>query len=519
MTGDTVLEALARRATDCPDTCAFVVDGKPMTFGELSAAATWLAGRLAHEGLRRGDRCAIVLPTSLEFVVAVFAAQLAGAAPVALDPTLRPLLRSSRLTMLRPALVVTTPGLAADMHGSRDPLAARVRTLTELRAGTARGLLEHRLDAGDVAYLQLTSGSMGDSRAAVITHRALLAGIEGLRDRFALSSNDVMAAWVPLHYAPGLVRYVFGTVQFGCQTHLIQPSAIELTRWLELLARTRATVTSAPDFAYRLAAKSAAAGNTTLGALRVATNGGERVRASTIDAFERAFGLSRVVQPSYGLAEATLVVTSRMPGEPVRSDSTGSVSCGRPLSGFEIRVIGPTGTVCAPGDQGEIQVRGDAVFAGYFDDPRQTAAVLRNGWLSTGDLGAIDEAGELFPRARVRALIKRAGAGLAPRDIEECAEALDDILGAAALGVPHPDRSTDDLVVIVETGADLQREGAALVRQVTQAIIHTIGMAPARVLVMPPASIPRTASGKILRADLHVLVEDDQFLRRAYGNN
>jgi acyl-coenzyme A synthetase/AMP-(fatty) acid ligase len=417
--------------------------------------------------------------------------------------------------MLTPTLVVATDSLAAALLHSPSPAAPRIVTVGDLRRGigSTREVREPRPE--DIAYLQLTSGTTGEPRAAAVSHRALSANLEAIREWFEMSPSDVMAAWIPLHYTPGLVRYVFGTVYVGCQSHLIRTSAMELGRWLNLIVRTGATITSAPDFAYRLAARTAPRGSFTLRTLRVATNGGETVRASSIDAFERAFGLSGVVQPAYGLAEATLIVTSRRPGDRIVVDETETVSCGQPLAGLEVRIADDDGQPCASGREGEIQVRGDAVFQGYYGDESQTGAVLRRGWLCTGDLGVLDEHGNLYPRARARALIKRAGAGLAPSEIEECVERLEDVVSSAAVGVARSDRCTEDLVVVVETSADLPARGPAIAERVTRAVIETIGMAPAQVVVVPPSSIPRASSGKILRVDLRRLLIDEAFLRKA----
>ena len=509
MSGCTIVEVLARRATDAPDALAFDIGGHSITFGQLFESARILAGRLAHLGLQPGDRCALVLPTGHDFIGLVYAIQMAGGTPVAIDPAAPAALRARRLRMLAPAIVVA-PDVAAVQPGPYT-----VSSPSVLRHAGGSDPVRRAVSPEDLAYLQLTSGSTGDSRAAAITHRALMAGLEGLRERFDLTPSDVMAGWSPMHYTPGLVRYVFATVHAGCQTHLIPPSAMDLGRWIDLLARTGATVTSAPDFAYRLAARTAGPG-ATLRALRVATNGGEQVRASTIEAFERAFGLSNVVQPAYGLAEATLIVASGAPGDAVVVDAAGSVSCGPPLAGVEVRTIAADGRICSSGEEGEIQVRGTALFEGYHGDAAQTAAVLRGGWLCTGDVGAIDARGSLYPRARARALIKRAGVGLAPREIEEPIEAFAEVVGAAAIGVPRAGRSTDDLVLVVETAADVRLCGAGMVQRVTRAVIEAVGMAPSEVIVVPPASIPRTASGKILRLELSQRLTDAEFLARAF---
>ncbi len=176
----------------------------------------------------------------------------------------------------------------------------------------------------------------------------------------------------------------------------------------------RATITGSPDFGYRIAARTIDPEGIDLRALRFATNGGEPARLGTIERFEQRFGLSRVVRPDYGLAEATLGFTSLAAGEPLRTDSAGNMSCGRPFDGLEIKIIDADGQTLSAGQPGDILVRGIPVFAGYFNDPISTQSVLRDGWLYTGDIGSLDEDGHLYVLGRKRALIKRAGVLIPP---------------------------------------------------------------------------------------------------------
>ena len=225
--------------------------------------------------------------------------------------------------------------------------------------------------------MQLTSGTTGDPRAAVISHRAVLGSLAGYEDRFAMRSKDIMVSWLPLHHAGGLVRFVFGAVRFGCVSHLIKPSVAHVSRWIEMMSSLRATITSGPDFAYRVAARVSTLTAVDLRSLRVATSASESVRSATIASFERRFGLDRIVQPGYGLSETVGLVASAGPGEPLRTDSAGRVSCGPPLAGFELSIRADDGSVCAPGSEGEILVRSRALFDGYFDDPAGTDEALR----------------------------------------------------------------------------------------------------------------------------------------------
>jgi long-chain acyl-CoA synthetase len=239
-----------------------------------------------------------------------------------------------------------------------------------------------------------------------------------------------------------------------------------------------------------------------LSTLRYLNNGGEPPRMSTIRQFEERFGVPGRVLPGYGLAEATLGVTVTMLGETIGVDERGNVSNGRPFPGFEVRVEGDRS------EPGEILVRGDAVFAGYFDSIEESHRALRDGWLHTGDVGYLDDEGNLFVLGRSRAMIKRAGAVIAPRELEEAAQEVEDVRVAAAVSVPSASGLSEHIVVVVETSRQSTRPAGTVAGEVSHAIAATSGFAPARVMVVPPATIPRTHNGKLRHSRLRDLVLD-----------
>ncbi|HSU81603.1 MAG TPA: class I adenylate-forming enzyme family protein, partial [Thermoanaerobaculia bacterium] len=275
--------------------------------------------------------------------------------------------------------------------------------------------------------------------------------------------------------------------------------------WLQTASAVRATVLGAPDFAWRLATRLVDPQGLDLSALRFATNGGEPVRRSTIAAFEERFGVPGALRPGYGLAEATLGVSALRPGEPPRVDDRGNVSCGRPFPGVEVRIAEED----SDDGTGEILVRGPAVFAGYFDAEEATAETLRGGWLHTGDVGRLDADGHLYVLGRRRALLKRGGAPLAPRELEEAAAGVPGVRIAAAVGLPPGDGgATEEIAVAVE--ADPGTELSRLAEEVAMAIEAALGFAPDRVIVLAPRSIPRTTNGKIRNPELRrELIEGD----------
>ncbi|HYH46828.1 MAG TPA: AMP-binding protein, partial [Thermoanaerobaculia bacterium] len=339
-----------------------------------------------------------------------------------------------------------------------------------------------------IAFLQPTSGTSGEARAAVVLQRQVIASLCATREMVGIGPADVLVSWVPPWHDLGLMRFVLGPVYFGAPCHLVQPAIRTLPQWLRTAAEVHATVLGAPDFAWRLATRLVDPQGLDLSAVRYATNGGEPVRQSTILAFEERFGVPGAIRPGYGLAEATLGVTGLRPGEPLRVDERGNVSCGRPMPGVEVRIAGS--------DTGEILVRGPAVFAGYFEAPEATAEALRDGWLHTGDIGRNDADGHLYVLGRKRALLKRGGAPLAPREVEEAVEGVPGLRVAAAVGLPPAaGASTEEIAVVIE--ADPAADPARVAGAAAAAVEAALGFAPDRVIMLAPRTLPRTTNGKI----------------------
>ena len=498
----TLEEVLADRAAAAPDALAFAAGEERWSYGRLRAEALALAGGLEGLGVGRGDRVVLLLPAGLDFVLAFYALQVLGAVPCAFDPQAPAAIAARRAARVRPRLVLIGAS-RSDLERALAECGERWRVLQDVPRGGAAVARRGYAGEEDVAFLQPTSGTTGEPRAAVISQRNALASLAAARELLAAGPRDVLVGWVPPWHDLGLLRFVLGPVYFGAPCHLVPPAIRTLPRWLETAARVRATILGAPDFAYRLAARLVEPRGLDLSSLRVATNGGEAVRHSTILAFEEAFSVPGVVRPGYGLAEATLGVTGMRAGEPLRRDARGNVACGRPLRGVEVRIAADASDSPAPpGSPGEILVRGPGVFGGYLGQEAESRRVLRGGWLHTGDVGVLDADGYLYVLGRERALLKRGGAPLAPRELEEAAESVPGLRAAAAIAMPVAQGPGEELVLVVEphpaagvSPSDLAVSAAAAVRE-------AVGFAPDAVLVLRPRSLPRTPNGKVRHAAL-----------------
>ncbi len=480
----TLAEILTLRARSNPDHLAFAEGETGITYRELFEEASTIASGLFASGIRSGDRIALALNAGLDFVRVFWAVQLLGAVTCALNPHTPPTSVLRRALRVRPRLLITNdPALAGEARTAD----LETLMLAEVRRSAAP-LPPNTVSPEDVAVLQTTSGTSGEPRAAMIRHRSLLLAVSSVVQDLGFGPDSVLVSWVPPWHDLGLVRFMIGSVYFGAPCHIVQPAIQTIPLWLETIGRVGGTVTGAPDFAYRLAVRLVDPKTVNLSSLTVATNGGEPVRRSTIEAFEKAFGLHRVVIPGYGLAEATLGVTCMRPDQPLRTDAHGNVSCGTVLSNVELRIDGEVG------QPGEIVISGPIVFAGYFDADEATHAVLRDGELHTGDIGQLDADGHLYVLGRTRAMLKRGGAVLAPRELEEAAQKVEGVRIAAAVGLAS-ETATEEIVVAVEIEHDA--DARRIAQEVSESIRESLGFAPERVFAMRRNTIPRTYNGKL----------------------
>jgi fatty-acyl-CoA synthase len=212
-----------------------------------------------------------------------------------------------------------------------------------------------------------------------------------------------------------------------------------------------------------------------------------------------------VVCPGYGLAEVVAGVTLLPPGEGRRYDASGNMSCGPALPGVEVEIRGEAGSRSPTGTMGEIVVRSQSLFSGYWNDPGATAEVLVDGWLHTGDLGHLDGDGHLYVAGRKRSMIKRAGELIPARSVEEVVDVLDGVRRSAAIGVAGKG-GAEELVVVVEYRGD-ETDHDVVARTAGRAVKEALGFGPSRVVVGGRGVVPLTENGKIRHVALREAYE------------
>ncbi|WP_327255835.1 fatty acyl-AMP ligase [Streptomyces sp. NBC_01244] len=525
-----------------------------LTFAEVDLRVRALAAAL-EASFPRGSRVAVLCPQSTAYSLALLSCMYARMIAVPLFPPEDPRRRSQLEGMLadaQPACLLTTrPQTAAcqELAEGRVPVWV-VEENDPSRAPQWSGLTPAPQDP---AYLQYTSGSTGSPRGAVISHANLMTSTRQVIEGCGLSSGTPIASWLPLFHDMGLSIGVLAPAVAGTHLALMSPLAFiqRPLRWLRLLDAHRAHFSGGPNFAYDLCVRKAPAPTgLDLGSVRVLTNGAEPVRVDTLRRFTDTYAASGLapdtVKPSYGLAEATVLVACNrvgqrwteltldshqltagrvriLPADEAATDwpTAVVVGCGRPV-GQEVRIADPeTGVEQTGGYTGELWVRGPNVAAGYWRQSQPTAHFFGRtlktaegsepGWLRTGDVGFLHD-GEVFVLGRTKDVIIIHGANHAAADIEDTVRrAIPEAVpaGVAAFSVPGDDG--DQLIVMVElTAGPNTAQDIALRRRVQRAVAEHHGVRPRTVIAAKRGSLPRTTSGKLRRGDCRARYLADQ---------
>ncbi|MBU9764972.1 AMP-binding protein [Mycobacterium sp. TNTM28] len=513
-----------------------------------------------------GDRALILAPQSLEYIVSFLGAMEAGLIAVPMSTPMAGA-HDERVNAVMndaaPTVILTTSAVAAEVAPYAQAGAAGVvPTVIEvdrldLDARSSGRLKRETLP--ETAYLQYTSGSTRTPAGVMVSNRNLTANFEQMMGGFYSDydrvppADSTVVSWLPFYHDMGLLLGVCAPILGGWRTIVISPLSFlaRPARWMQLLGSYPHALTAAPNFAFDLAATRTSDDDLAgcdFGNVLSIMSGAERVHDVTVRRFAERFARfnlrAQVIRPSYGLAEATLYVATRTPGQPPlvanfepeklsagHAERCGSgtplISYGTPDSPL-VRIVDPEQcTECPAGMIGEIWVHGENVSAGYWNKPEETeqtfggrivdapAEVPAQQWLRTGDLGFISE-GELFIIGRMKDLLIIRGRNHYPDDIEATVQV---ITRGRVAAVAVPDDATEALVVIAEIkkkgeDADAVAEYLRNVKgEVASAVSTAHGVSVADVVLVSAGSIPITTSGKTRRSACVVKYRDGSFTR------
>jgi long-chain acyl-CoA synthetase len=494
---------------------AFRHDGGDFTYGELRDRARTARADLARHGVERGDRVALVFPTTPGFAVAYFATLGAGAVAVPLNPESPIAELATELGTVRARVVLLGGPRAGAVRG---PLGDLGYLVLELGAdGRLIGPAGPGPDAGpgseagrdpgpivdckpeDTAVLLFTSGTAGSPKAAILTHASLRANIDQMELAVGLAptADDIGLLVVPPFHIYGLNAVL--AIHLFVGARLVLMERFDAATLLGLAAGEGITILpGVPQLFAALADYEPATGEE-LRSVRLACSGAAPLPLEVAERFEARFGVA--IWQAYGLTEASPTVTF-----PDQHGTRRPLAVGVPLPGIEVQIVDTDGAPVEHGDPGEILVRGPNVFSGYFEDAGASRAALdRSGWLHTGDIGVMDDDGSLTIVDRSKDLVIVSGFNVFPAEVEHVLEEHPSVAEVVVIGVPDPGLGESVRAYVVPTAEAWPEEAPAPAVSETELIDYCAARlarykCPGSIVFT--RALPRGLQGKALRRAL-----------------
>jgi long-chain acyl-CoA synthetase len=526
-------ELLSRAAAEAPDRVALVeaASGRRVTWSELDAEVDGVARGLNAMGLVAGYRVAIAMGNRTEFVTSYLGALRAGLVAVPVNPrsATGELVRlvadcGARVVVADPDTVTTVrqavAGLEDALVGADDELRRRtvVPRIVVAGAPTVPGETSYvdlvkaagtdapsPADPERLAVLLYTSGTSGRPRAAMLTHRALLANIDQAAriDPPMVTGDDVVFGVLPLFHVYGL-NAVLGQVLHQ-RARLVLVNGFDMEESLTVIEDEAVTVlpVAPPVFAYWQAVHDL---RERLGGVRLVLSGSAPLSRQLVDFFEQRTGIP--VHQGYGLTEAAPVVTSTLCSTGAdRRAKPGSV--GAALPGIEIRLVDDAGRSPEGEDAGEIWIRGANLFSGYWPDGADGPDA--EGWYATGDVGFLDADGDLFLVDRLKELVIVSGFNVYPSEVEDVVAEVEGVAEAAVIGTEHP-RTGEAVVAYVKQVPGSGYSADELEARVREHCAVRLARFKQPTEVHVVDQLPHTVTGKVAKGQLR-----ERRHRRALG--
>ncbi|MCL4204447.1 MAG: AMP-binding protein [Pirellulaceae bacterium] len=557
----TLVQLLRRRAERLQEKPAFrfvrAQDGDVvcLTYAQLHCKAMAVAAHLQTR-MQRGERAWLLFPPGLDSIVAFFGCLYAGVVAVPLSPP-----RGRRLaSLLEPAFAASEPSIVLTTSEHQEQAASLYAefpallnlpwiAVDRIEDEPGQSWRDPGVEAGDLAFLQYTSGSTAAPKGVMLSHGNLLHNSALIHEVFETDEDCVAVFWLPLYHDMGLIGGVIQPIYCGGSCTLLAPAAF-LQRplsWLETITEQRASISGGPDFAYDVCARKigeAERAGLDLSSWRVAFTGAEPIRAGTLERFADSFsgcGFRREsFLPVYGLAEATLMATGGPRGNPPTTMDVDSaalsegricgaggadvptrrlVGSGAGLTGQRVAIVDPaTCQLCSADRVGEIWIGGPSVALGYFRQPQATETTFHNyltdtgegPFLRTGDLGFIHR-GQVFVTGRLKDRIIIRGRNHYPQDIELTVEAACPGFRAGhgvAFSVEVEDQ--EKLVVVQELEPRTRSlDWDAAFQSIRQAVSTAHDLEVYSIVLTKAGTVPTTTSGKRQRSACRQLFLDD----------
>ena len=466
-----------------------------LTFTDLDLRCRSIAGGLSALGLRPGDRVALLMANGHTYIESYVALPAAGFVIVPIntrlaDPEIEYILRDAGVR----ALITDRPPSAIENvveHVIRvaddfEHLIASASTPTELDE-------LHAVDEHDLAGLFYTGGTTGPSKGVMLTHRNLIANMWNTINCCEMRADDRYLVMSPMFHAAGTYA-VLASLALGA-TQVTVP-AFDPEVVLDVIAAEGITTTLAVPTMMVALCESQSRRPRDSTSLRLLTHGASPIAVETVRRFHQLFPGTAMIH-LYGATELSPLTTA-LADEQDELGGPRERSCGQPVLGCRVAIIDSDGNHLPAGESGEVVVRGDNVMAGYWNKPEETAAVLRNGWYRTGDVGWIDSQGFLFLVDRAKDMIVSGGENVYSTEVEQALMTHPGVLECAVYGIPDP-RWGEAVAATVVAREGIDLTDTELVEHCRQLIA---GFKVPRRIDVSADPLPKSAAGKILKREI-----------------
>lgn len=427
-----------------------------VTFAQLRERVLKTAAGFAAAGIKKGDCVAIVHRNSPYFVEAYFGLSRLGAVAVPINFMVQ---KADELAYMlndcRAVGVVTQKEFTKGVKGAveKTPTVKQVWITDETGAASGDGAVpDVSVEEGDVAGILYTSGTTGNPKGVMLTHRNLVTNCDASIVKMKLSRKDTALCILPMFHSFAWTANVLIALRLGAKL-IISPAIAPAKPWLKMMGSHGVRLFSAVPQVYAVLAKEACGLKGLVlkywffRRVRLAVSGAAPLTPAVRDAFEGAFNLK--ILEGFGLTETSPVATINPPENPKRA------SVGTPITGVQVKIIGENEESLSAGQEGEICIKGDNVMKGYFNLPEATkAAFTKDGWFKSGDVGVLDEDGYLAIRDRMKDMIIVKGLKVFSAQVEAVLVEHPAVEEAAVIGVP--DETGDEQIkafFVIKKGA------------------------------------------------------------------
>lgn len=542
-----LIEALEAAPGERPFVTAWVNEDEQetVTFAEFRRRARLQAGVLRANSVTGGDRVIIIMPQGILTMTVFIGAMMLDAVPALIaypndkvEPSKYRFGVAGVTANLNAKVVVIDEEFPDEILGHVS-LGEETRLL---RVGNGSGFgREEELPPSPgqrdgVAFIQHSAGTTGLQKGVALTHTAVLRQLAHLSQGLKIdSATDRIYSWLPLYHDMGLIGCFM--LPMVCHIPLVMQSPLDWVMhpetMLQVISEHKCTLAWLPNFAFQFVPRRTRPSRRAqydLSSVRVLINSAEPVRTSSMQEFQNAFAATGLkagaLQSSYGTAENVLAITlsdiDRPSGPtriwadgrqfrnshrvvPVSEGSAGSIcftSSGRLLPNHEIRIVSDSGAPLGENQAGEIILKSDCLFDGYYNRADLTAKAIVDGWYHTGDLGfCVDE--ELYVVGRKKDLIIVGGENIYPHDIEEIAASHRAVHDGRviAMGVYNPDLGTEEIIIVAEVESeDLLANTVEIEREIRGQVTAGLGVSVGTVFLKPPKWIVKSTAGKPARS-------------------